>query len=1173
MKHLLSTLIVALSLVVGFPFNAVANTSRSYVLTVKDTTIAITGDWDYTLKASTPFGDNGFVDIVNTEHGVLIIEKVKPSEVLKQLSHVKISGEAAKNGTNCQVKLYNNGTIIMPYAEDFKPLTVYSEQNFEGDAVSNFGLENNGGYMNTLTEAKLNNKIRSFKLKRGYMVTFSTLPGGSGYSRCFIAANADLEINSLPTVLDHKISSYRLFKWYDTGKKQLANYMNKEAMKALNVQSSYDWAEGNSSFLPDYEWVPNHIYEDYPSSVTIGRTTQSPHCKNNNEPRNSADDHPQDLTTILNNWENMMRTGLRLCSPASWDGSDYWNATGFLADFLDSIDARGWRCDIIDLHCYWAEGSFNNLHNWSDKYKRPIWISEWCWGASWNSNGAFANGVTEAQVKTALQNICTKLNGWDYVERYYYWNGERNPSKLYKDGKLTPAGEYYASMTTGLAFKSTGYIPTVPKQKAPSNIAVSYDKTTRSAKVSWYDSNGEYNQEMVVERSSDGGTTWTELKTVKQLEAPSSYTYTDTDVYDGISYRVRIKDINGSIRISSVVTTQIGDLEVGDGLTVGDKVLYVGGNILTNSDFNQGTQDWTSGTGDIVGQPYFQVIREGGIDNGAYLQAYGDKDANNAASLKRFVAVKPNTTYLFRFASRNGGDNMVINVSPDNTSNGSKAIVFANSGDWKTQYETFNTGTNSYAVISFCKLGSKAQFDKLELHELFTTAEAAKADGESKAPTAADILRLQATAASVTIDSLLKVAEVLQQYEFPTHADLVEKMANAREATTDEALVSACQQLRQAVEAYCPMTTSSKQPQSPSFATTTGWETKVGTFKDGDQRTNAAGGKTCWNAWWSNINASEGTGKTMEIRQDITELPEGLYALECKATTEHYCLSDQHGYLVCGDETQETPALTHDYFDLPTVRSIWQTLTTAPVYVAKNGSVTIGFKSSKQGAVDNAWHQIGNANSTGDKREGWWCATDFRLLFHPVTKKKVTPGEWGTVCLPYATVIPQGMKCYRIAGILTDQTQICLEELTELVAGQPAVYRAEAADLLFCEYGEAASEPLAASGQNNLQGYFNSKTVLKGKYILENGVWTLQTSNFKVTDNSAILMKLDGLPQYDSWAGITLPIAGGDTAIQGTHTDSRPNSVYTLGGRLATNTRGLVIETNGKTARKVNHRR
>ena len=253
-----------MALLLGMPLSMWANkvTKVSRV----SSAVTVSGEIDYTILSSTPFGDDGVVDIIDTDHSVLIMQAVKPSAALKLLSHVKINGTEAKNGTNCQVKLYNRGCIILPYGDDCKPLTVYSEPDFGGTAVNNFGTENSGGYMNTLSAAKLNNQIRSFKLKRGYMVTFSTLSGGRGYSRCFIAADKDLEVASLPAVLDSRISSYRVFKWYDVGKKQIASDTRKEVLDALNVQSCYDWGQGNSSLLPDYEWVPNHIYEDWPSS-------------------------------------------------------------------------------------------------------------------------------------------------------------------------------------------------------------------------------------------------------------------------------------------------------------------------------------------------------------------------------------------------------------------------------------------------------------------------------------------------------------------------------------------------------------------------------------------------------------------------------------------------------------------------------------------------------------------------------------------------------------------------------------------------------------------------------------------------------------------------------------------------------------------------------------------
>ena len=224
------------------------------------TQVDITDDVDYQITSATPFSDEGLVNIVNTEHAVVILTKVKPSVAIsKWLSQVQINGAAAVNNRNCQVKLWDKGCIILPYGNSFKPLTVFAEQQYQGDSCKSFGTENSGGYMNTLSAAKLNNRIRSFKLKRGYMVTFSTLPKGRGYSRCFIAADKDLEVPTLPAVLDQKISSYRIFKWYDTGKPQLAAAGgDTELCSALNVTSTYTWGT-TSNMSPDVENVPHHI--------------------------------------------------------------------------------------------------------------------------------------------------------------------------------------------------------------------------------------------------------------------------------------------------------------------------------------------------------------------------------------------------------------------------------------------------------------------------------------------------------------------------------------------------------------------------------------------------------------------------------------------------------------------------------------------------------------------------------------------------------------------------------------------------------------------------------------------------------------------------------------------------------------------------------------------------
>ena len=538
LRQLILTLLLACGL------TAYSANTKTTVEQVTDA-VQLTTDVDYIVSGTTPFTTTGSVDIQNTEHAVLIINAIKPSQVIKNwMSHIYIKGEPAVDGTNCQVKMYNRGAIIFPYSKDFQPLTCYTEQNFGGEECSNYSEGSSGGYMKTLTTALLNNQIRSFKLKRGYMVTFAVGTGGWGYSRCFIADQADLEVKTLPNILDHRISSYRLFKWFNAHKAGLASNGDYAANQALNTSWCYDWAQGNESNLPDTEWVPNHIYEDWPSSATCGGVTGSCHMKTNNEPGNSSDDHPQDVATVLDNWENLMRTGMRLCSESSHDGS-----MAHLQAFIDSIDARGWRCDILDLHCYWASGSFNSLTWYSDNYGkgRPIWISEWIWGASWNHNGAFGNGVTDAQILSETKNLLNILNSNSRVERYAYWNSE-SKAHIYENGALTALGKYYATMDDGLGYNPANeFIPKETRLAPPTDLTCTYTRTKGTITLAWNDPNGDLMETITIQCKLPGETLYSTVATVTPKDKTSksgvSYTYTDNISDPGV-YTYRIKAVS-----------------------------------------------------------------------------------------------------------------------------------------------------------------------------------------------------------------------------------------------------------------------------------------------------------------------------------------------------------------------------------------------------------------------------------------------------------------------------------------------------------------------------------------------------------------------------------------------------------------------------------------------------
>ena len=554
-----------LLLLVGMMANA-ANTKAT--VTQVTGSITITADEDYVITSATPFTTTGSINIQNLEHGAVILAAVKPSVTIsKWLSYVKINGAAAVDGENCQVRIYGKGAIIFPYGSDFAPLTCYTEPDFAGESCSTYREGNSGGFMLTLTAGSLNNKIRSFKLKRGYMVTFALGTVGWGYSRCFIAHDEDLEVAAMPSNMDARVSSYRLFKWYYSRKAGLASNGNADANGALNSTWCYDWGQGNASLLPDQEWVPNHIYEDWPPVATCGGVTQSCHMKTNNEPGNSADDHPQDVSTVLANWQNLMRTGMRLCSESSHDGS-----MNHLKSFIDSIDDRGWRCDILDLHCYWP-GGFNNLNWYSSEYGhgRPIWISEWIWGASWNRNGAFADGVTDAQILNETKNILNTLNSSDIVERYAYWNSE-SKAHIYENGRLTDLGKYYASMDDGIGFKrSKEFIPKVVFN-TPTNLVGTYNKAKGTFALTWNDSNGDMLDSVVVECKLPGATrfTWRHKVELKDCSSKNGASYSYTDIpekagayyYRIAAYPIGTKTAKYSNEVSVSITETFGNADV-----------------------------------------------------------------------------------------------------------------------------------------------------------------------------------------------------------------------------------------------------------------------------------------------------------------------------------------------------------------------------------------------------------------------------------------------------------------------------------------------------------------------------------------------------------------------------------------------------------------------------------
>ena len=536
------------------------NTSQ----TVKEVTGSVTldGEVDYHISSTTPFATTGSINITNTDHATVIFDNLLPSKAVKFLSNVKINGEAARNGSNCQVRIYNAGAMILPYSGN-QPLTVFAEADFGGESSNNFVV--NTKYNLTSSNKTFNNHIRSFILKRGYMVCLGTKGDGTGYSRVFIADKADKKINlandSKP--LNGRVSYIRISKWNDVIKRGWAGFWNDDVQEKFNTGWCYNWDASDHRDWVDREYVTQHHHEGWPGIADVGEVTGSATILGNNEPDNKADDKEQDIDVknVLANWPQMMATGRRLGSPAV-AGNYNW-----LYEFIDSVDARGWRCDFIAVHAYWYKdqpGWKSQLESISKRCGgRPIWITEMNYGANWTGWPGSDTKGTDANYAIELQHmgpILDYLNDAPYIERYAFYNNVQDCRYAIAGDKLTPIGEKYASLAPKMAYNSDyEYVPRNPRTYNPSDLTVSFVPRTKTCTMTFKNHSGEFVDDIMVERRKGLNGQWECVSHLEAVEDTArTYSYQEkVEEAGNYFYRIHVIDFLGRDRFSSEVANTV----------------------------------------------------------------------------------------------------------------------------------------------------------------------------------------------------------------------------------------------------------------------------------------------------------------------------------------------------------------------------------------------------------------------------------------------------------------------------------------------------------------------------------------------------------------------------------------------------------------------------------------
>lgn len=523
------------------------NAGKKTVTSYNGYAVTVMGKTDLHITSATaPLTGGSTVDLQG-ENAWLFFDNVHPYDVAaKYLKQVTVDGKAVvfnvsnRSANNVRLAIYDNGCVVIPYGEAAckSAVTVYDGENFTGHSMA---MDVNT-YHNNLGE--WDNKIRSFKLRRGFMATLANNANGTGFSKVFVADEADLEVPVLPEGMEQFVSFVRCFKWEWVSKKCRAGNPGVGDANKLDVTAYYNWSADRMSGDPqlDVEFSPQFHHAGWPSASTINGLQNTTHVLGYNEPDNTNDkrEHPATAVDVIKMWPTVMQSGMRAGSPGPtsvWS----WNDA-----FIKLADSLNYRVDFMVAHIYEPNLNAETLkqrinHLSSVGGGRPVWITEWNNGANWTNewwpdqtkNGGgydrpytAANGERQRKFMAECLPALDKMNN---LERYYEYDWVQDARALVLGDTLTPTGKVYAEHKSPLAYRKANAYDFKWKI-APPLPGITVSPFSKKVNLSWYDHNGETGKFYVVQRLIDSRVAYDTCDTLylgKDYQAGGTVNYSE----------------------------------------------------------------------------------------------------------------------------------------------------------------------------------------------------------------------------------------------------------------------------------------------------------------------------------------------------------------------------------------------------------------------------------------------------------------------------------------------------------------------------------------------------------------------------------------------------------------------------------------------------------------------
>lgn len=296
-----------------------------------------------------------------------------------------------------------------------------------------------------------------------------------------------------------------------------------------------------------------------------------------------------------------------------------------------------------------------------------------------------------------------------------------------------------------------------------------------------------------------------------------------------------------------------------------------------------------------------------------------------------------------------------------------------------------------------------------------------------------------------------------------------------------------------------------------------------------------------------------------EAKDIITDIPEGtaVFNLIKRSSNYHFWENTNKAYMAITASNK-----TENYLKTYSAEG---DLTRTAINIEDNADATIQFNGNKTYT-----HNVLRYN---DSYGLFSCYTEANQglqkpvrLFREIYTRTVTPGQYGTLCLPYSGTFC-GAKLYTIEGKQMDGdevTSVSLVEADTLLGGIPYIFLATD-NLLEVKYKGYEAEATSANG---LVGSYAATDVAEGMYLLSKNTIKRCGKNSKISTNRCYI-DMDNVPVLTPSSEARV-IRFGDTTDgieQTVATESQRQQVYNFNGRPTSKPKKGLYIVNGKKIR------